>query len=85
MGRDQADRPARSLLRGRHHRKEARTGIAKGSEVPHNPLELSGRHFNGRVVVCVRDAQVLAINVHELDFEVRDTILVCGTTPVSDT
>jgi hypothetical protein len=51
-------------------------GVADAGEVTHDALVLGRGHLDFRRVVLVRDAQVLHLNRHQLEVEVRDAVLV---------
>lgn len=54
-----------------------RTGVPDAAEVLADPGELGGGHADDGLVLGVGDAQVLAVDVHELHLEVGDLVLVC--------
>lgn len=57
---------------------EQRTGVADGGQVLDDALELPRRQLHGGVVLGLRDAQVLRVNVHQLQVELGQPLLVCG-------
>jgi hypothetical protein len=52
------------------------TCVTNAAEVPADALVLRRGHLDGGCVVCVRDAQVFTVNVHQLDLKVTDAVLV---------
>ena len=54
-----------------------RTGVSNVGQVFADAREFGGRHTHYCRVLCVRDAQVLAVNVHEFELKVRDAIILC--------
>ena len=57
----------------------AASGLGRGGgahEVAADALELGGGHLDLALVLGVRDAQVLGVDVHELELEVGDAVLV---------
>ena len=55
-----------------------RTRVADHGHVAADALELGRRHPDDALVLGVGDAQVLAVNVHELELVGRDAVVVCG-------
>ena len=51
-----------------------RTRLRHGYQVRCDALELGRRHADGRGVLGVRDAEVLLVNVHELEVVLRDPV-----------
>ena len=51
--------------------------VPDGRQVSANALELDRRHSDGHRVVRLRDTQMFTVNVHELQFEVRNLFLAC--------
>lgn len=56
---------------------EGRTVLADDGQVADDPLELAGGHGHGALVVLLGDAQVLGLDVHQLQLEVGDPVLIC--------
>ena len=54
------------------------TCVAEHRYVSDDPLELSGRHPYGALVLRVWDSEMLRFDVHELEVEVRYPILSRG-------
>lgn len=51
------------------------TSVANGAEILANPRKLSCWHSNNGLIFSIRDAEMLAINIHQLHLEVSDLIL----------
>ena len=51
-------------------------GVSEDLEVTDDALELGGGHADGGLVLGLRDAEVVGVNVHELELKVRDAVLV---------
>ena len=51
-------------------------GVSQNLQVPDDPLELSGGHADGGLVFGVRDAEVVSVNVHELELEVAHAVVL---------
>jgi hypothetical protein len=54
-----------------------RTSVANVGEIFADARELSCRHAHDGAVLRVRDAEVLAVDVHELELKVRDAVILC--------
>ena len=54
------------------------TCVPDAAEVLADPHKLSRRHADDGLVLGIRDAKVLAIDVHELHLEVGNLILLCS-------
>ena len=50
------------------------TSISQNSKVTDDPLELCTRHADGRLVLHVGNAQMVRLNVHELQVKVADSL-----------
>jgi hypothetical protein len=53
------------------------TSVPDAAEVLADPHKLSGRHADDGLVLGIRDAEVLTIDVHQLHLEIDDFILLC--------
>eukprot|EP00968_Pinguiococcus_pyrenoidosus_P002525 scaffold143_cov260-Pinguiococcus_pyrenoidosus.AAC.18 len=51
-------------------------GVSNHAQVPHDALELGRRHLNGAGVLLIRNAELLAIDVHQLQLELGDAVLL---------
>ena len=51
--------------------------IADGRQVAADALKLNRRHSECDVIVRLRNPQVFAVDVHELQFKVRNLLLIC--------
>mmetsp|Transcript_37364 Transcript_37364/g.98845 ORF Transcript_37364/g.98845 Transcript_37364/m.98845 type:complete len:345 (+) Transcript_37364:1-1035(+) len=49
--------------------------VAEDRQVLADALELARRHLDDRLVVRIRNAKVLGVNVHQLELEVRNAVL----------
>jgi hypothetical protein len=54
----------------------ARAGVPDGGEVAADSQKLRAGHLHHSAILGVWDAQVLAVDVHELELEVADLVLV---------
>jgi hypothetical protein len=66
----------RRSLRGTGLALRKPTCVTNAAEVPADALVLRCGHLDGGCVVCVRDAQVFTVDVHELDLKVTDAVLI---------
>ena len=69
----------RAEHKGRSSTGEAaqRTSVADVGQVLADAGKFARWHAHNCAVLCVWDAQVLAVNVHELELKVTDTVILC--------
>ena len=57
--------------------KRSITCISDSGQITHNTLKFTSRHFYYSFVVRVWDSEMLAVDIHQLDIEIRDAVLRC--------
>ena len=62
-------------------KRKIRTCVPDATEVFADPHKLRGRHADDGLVLRIRDAEVLAVDVHQLHLEIRNLILFYSSTP----
>ena len=67
---------ARGLQQRMAHSSHSRACVPDAGQVAADAHELGGGHLDDCTVLGVRDAQVLAVNIHQLQLKVADLVLV---------